>query len=211
MSNKNNSKKSVAIGLDLGTTYCALGYYKNGQVEIITNDQGERTTSSFISFTDEERLIGTAAKNACASNPTNTVYDAKRFIGRNYDDPKLQENLTHYSFDIVDRNNKPKIKVNYKGEDKEFFPEEISAMLLGRLKEYAESYLGQSVTEAVVTVPAYFNDSQRSATRDACVIAGLNPLRIINEPTAAALAYGLDKMSDKEKMVLIFDFGGKHQ
>lgn len=210
MSSKNNSNKSVAIAVDLGTTYCAVGYYKNGQVEIITNDQGERTTPSFVSFTDEERLIGTAAKNAAASNPTNTVYDAKRFIGRNFDDPKLQENLSHYSFDIVDRNNKPKIKVNYKGEDKEFFPEEISAMLLGRLKEYAESYLGQPVTNAVVTVPAYFNDAQRQATKDACLIAGLNPLRIINEPTAAAIAYGLDKMSEKERMVLIFDFGGKH-
>lgn len=208
MSSKNNSNKSIAIGIDLGTTYSCCAVYMHGKVEVISNDQGGRTMESFVSFTDEERLIGPAAKNAAASNPTNTVYDAKRFIGRNYDDPKLQENLSHYSFNIVDRNNKPKIQVNYKGEEKEFFPEEISAMVLSKLKECAESYLGQPVTDAVITVPAYFNDMQRQATKDAATIANLKVLRLINEPTAAALSYGLDKMSEKERMVLIFDFGG---
>lgn len=212
MSSKNNSsnKNRVAIGVDLGTTNCALAIYRNGQVEIITNDQGERTTPSVISFTDEERLVGSAAKNAAASNPTNTVYDAKRFIGRNFDDPKLQENLHHYSFNIVDRNNKPKFQVNYKGEEKEFTPEEISGMLLAKLKEYAESYLGQPVTDAVITVPAYFNDSQRQATKDAAAIANINVLRLINEPTAASLCYPNNNTSGKEKKVLIFDCGGKH-
>jgi heat shock protein 1/8 len=210
MSSKNNSsnKKRVAIGVDLGTTFCCNSVYINGNVEVIPNSQGERTTPSYVSFTDEERLIGPAAKNAAASNPTNTVYDAKRMIGRTFDDPKLQEDLAHYSFNVVDRNNKPKIQVTYKCEEKEFYPEEISAMILGKLKEDAEAYLGQSVTDAVITVPAYFNDSQRQATRDAALIAGLNPMRIINEPTSAAIAYGLDKMSGKEKKVLIFDCGG---
>lgn len=210
MSNKNSSNKnnSVAIGVDLGTTYSCVAVYQHGKVEIIANDQGERTTPSYVSFTDEERLIGNAAKNAAASNPTNTVYDAKRLIGRDFDDPKLQEDMSHYSFNVVDRNNKPKIQVNYKGEEKEFTPEEISGMVLSRMKETAEAYLGVPVTNAVITVPAYFNDMQRQATKNAGVIAGLNVLRIINEPTSAALAYGLDKMSDKEKMVLIFDFGG---
>ena len=208
MSSKNKSKKSVAIGIDLGTTYSCCAAYMHGKIDVISNDQGERTTPSYVSFTDEERLIGPAAKNTCASNPTNTVYDAKRMIGRDYNDPKLQEDLNHYTFNVVDRNNKPKIQVSYKGEEKEFTPEEISAMILGRLKEYAESYLGEQVTDAVITVPAYFNDAQRQATKDAALISGLNPLRIINEPTAAALAYGLDKMSSKERLVLIFDCGG---
>jgi molecular chaperone DnaK (HSP70) len=210
MSSKNNSsnKNRVAIGIDLGTTYCSVCRYWNGGFDVIPNDQGGRITPSYVSFTDEERLVGDAAKNAAVSNPTNTVYDAKRMIGRNFDDPKLQEDLGHYSFNVVDRNNKPKIQVNYKGEEKEFTPEEISAMILSKLKEYAESYLGQPVTDAVITVPAYFNDSQRQATKDAAVIANLNVLRIINEPTSAAVAYGLDKMSGKEKKVLIFDFGG---
>ena len=210
MSNKNSSNKnnSVAIGVDLGTTYSCVAVYQHGKVEIIANDQGERTTPSYVSFTDEERLIGNAAKNAAASNPTNTVYDAKRLIGRDFNDPKLQEDMGHYSFNVVDRNNKPKIQVNYKGEEKEFTPEEISAMVLSRMKETAEAYLGQPVTNAVITVPAYFNDMQRQATKNAGVIAGLNVLRIINEPTSAALSYGLDKMSEKERIVLIFDFGG---
>ena len=199
--------KDIAIGIDLGTTYSCVGAYINGSVEIIANDQGERTTPSYVSFSDE-RLIGLAAKNGATSNPTNTVYDAKRMIGRDYSDPKLQEDSKHFSFKIVDRKNKPKISVEYKGENKEFTPEEISSMILTKMKETAESYLGHPVKNAVITVPAYFNDAQRQATKDAGVIAGLNVLRIINEPTAAAIAYGLDKMSDAQRNVLIFDFGG---
>jgi heat shock protein 1/8 len=200
--------KDIAIGIDLGTTYSCVGVYQNGKVEIIANDQGERTTPSYVGFSDSERLVGISAKNAATSNPTNTVYDAKRMIGREFSDSKLQDDMKHFSFKVVDRSNKPKIAVQYKGEDKEFTPEEISAMVLGKMKQTAEAYLGCEVKNAVVTVPAYFNDSQRQATKDAGVIAGLNVLRIINEPTAAAIAYGLDKMSEKARSVLIFDFGG---
>jgi len=200
----------IAIGIDLGTTYSCVGVYQNGKVEIIANDQGERTTPSYVGFTDSERLIGLAAKSAATSNPANTVYDAKRMIGREFADSKLQDDMKHFSFKVVDRNGKPKIKVNYKNEDKEFTPEEISAMVLTKMKQTAEAYLGTTVTNAVVTVPAYFNDAQRQATKDAGMIAGLNVLRIINEPTAAAIAYGLDKISEKQRNVLIFDFGGKH-
>ncbi len=203
-----SQNKDIAIGIDLGTTYSCVGIYQNGNVEIIANDQGERTTPSYVGFSDDERLIGVAAKNAATSNQTNTVYDAKRMIGREFSDPKLQEDMKHFSFKVVDRNGKPKIKVNYKGDDKEFTPEEISAMILTKMKQTAESYLGQTVKNAVITVPAYFNDSQRQATKDAGVIAGLNVLRIINEPTAAAIAYGLDKISESQRNVLIFDFGG---
>lgn len=199
---------TTAIGIDLGTTYSCVGVYRNGKVEIIANDQGERTTPSYVSFTETERLIGPAAKNAAASNPTNTVYDAKRMIGREFADSKLQEDLKHFSFKVVDRNKKPKISVDYKGENKEFTPEEISAMVLTKMKETAEAYLGESVKNAVITVPAYFNDAQRQATKDAGMIAGLNVLRIINEPTAASIAYGLDKMDDKQRNILIFDCGG---
>jgi heat shock protein 1/8 len=200
--------KDIAIGIDLGTTYSCVGAYVNGKVEIIANDQGERTTPSYVSFTDSERLIGLSAKNAASSNPTNTVYDAKRMIGRDFSDSKIQEDMKHFSFNVVDHKNKPKISVRYKNENKEYTPEEISAMILTKMKETAEAYLGQPVKNAVVTVPAYFNDSQRQATKDAGVIAGLNVLRIINEPTAAAIAYGLDKISDTERNILIFDFGG---
>lgn len=200
----------IAIGIDLGTTYSCVGVYQNGKVEIIANDQGERTTPSYVGFTDSERLIGLAAKNAATTNPTNTVYDAKRMIGREFADSKLQDDMKHFSFNVVNRNGKPKIKVNYKSEDKEFTPEEISAMVLTKMKQTAEAYLGTTVTNAVVTVPAYFNDAQRQATKDAGMIAGLNVLRIINEPTAAAIAYGLDKISEQQRNVLIFDFGGKH-
>ncbi len=200
----------IAIGIDLGTTYSCVGVYQNGKVEIIANDQGERTTPSYVGFTDSERLIGLAAKNSATSNPTNTVYDAKRMIGREFSDPKLQDDMKHFSFKVVDKSGKPKIKVNYKGEDKEFTPEEISAMVLTKMKQTAEEYLGTKVVNAVVTVPAYFNDAQRQATKDAGMIAGLNVLRIINEPTAAAIAYGLDKISEQQRNVLIFDFGGKH-
>jgi heat shock protein 1/8 len=207
-----NTKKfttaDVAIGIDLGTTNSCVGVYQNGKVEIIANDQGERTTPSYVAFTETDRLIGAAAKSAASSNPTNTVYDAKRMIGREFSDVKLQEDLKHFSFQVVNKNDKPKIKVEYKGEDKEFTPEEISSMILVKMKQTAEAFLGHEVKNAVVTVPAYFNDSQRQATKDAGMIAGLNVLRIINEPTAAAIAYGLDKISTSSKNVLIFDFGG---
>ena len=199
----------IAIGIDLGTTYSCVAVYQHGKVEIIANDQGERTTPSYVSFTDTERLIGIAAKNSATTNPINTVYDAKRMIGREFNDPKLQDDMKHFSFNVVDRNGKPKISVNYKNEEKEFTPEEISAMVLTKMKQTAEEYLGVTVKNAVVTVPAYFNDAQRQATKDAGVIAGLNILRIINEPTAAAIAYGIDKISETQRNVLIFDFGGQ--
>jgi len=198
-----------AIGIDLGTTYSCVGVWQNDHVEIIANDQGNRTMPSYVSFTAEERLIGEASKSSAASNPTNTVFDAKRLIGKNYDDSKLQSDMKHLSYNIIDQGNKPMIQVDFKGETKVFAPEEISSMVLTKMKEIAESFLGEKVTDAVITVPAYFNDSQRQATKDAGTIAGLNVLRIINEPTAAAIAYGLDKKSKTEKNVLIFDCGGK--
>ena len=199
----------TAIGIDLGTTYSAVGIYNNGRVEIIANDQGNRTTPSFVAFNDSERLIGDAAKTQAALNPSNTVFDAKRLIGRKFSDMEVQSDIKHFSFKVAaDSNNKPHIKVEYKGESKSFHPEEISAMILIKMKETAEAYLGTKITDAVVTVPAYFNDSQRQATKDAGVIAGLNVLRIINEPTAAALAYGLDKKTNGEQNILIFDCGG---
>ena len=201
--------KNIAIGIDLGTTYSCVGVYMNGKVEIIANDLGDRTTPSYVGFNDVERVIGMAAKNASASNPSNTVYDAKRLIGRDFNDPKLQELIKHFSFKVVDRSNKPKIQVQYMNEMKEFTPEEISAMVLTKMKQTAEDYLGHTVKNAVITVPAYFNDSQRQATKDAGLIAGLNVLRIINEPTAGAIAYGLDKLSEASKNVLIFDCGGR--
>jgi heat shock 70kDa protein 1/2/6/8 len=201
---------SKAIGIDLGTTYSAVGVWQNGRVEIIANDQGNRTTPSYAAFTDTERLVGDAAKNQAAMNPKNTVYDAKRLIGRRYDDPNIQQDKRLWSFDVVDDGtNRPKIKVVHKEEEKTFYAEEISAMVLTKMKEIAEAYLGHEVTDAVVTVPAYFGDSQRQATKDAGSIAGLNVLRIINEPTAASLAYGMDNKSHKEKKVLIFDLGGE--
>ena len=203
------SKSNVSIGIDLGTTYSCVGVYRDGKVEIIANDLGERTTPSYVGFTDTERLIGAGAKNAATSNPKNTVYDAKRMIGREFNDSKIQEDIKHYSFDLVDRNNKPKVSVMYKGERKEFTPKEISAMILTKMKTTAEDFVGHEIKNAVITVPAYFNDSQRQATKDAGAIAGLNVLRIINEPTAAAIAYGLDKISEKARNILIFDCGGK--
>jgi L1 cell adhesion molecule like protein len=198
-----------AIGIDLGTTYSCVGVWQNDHVEIIANDQGNRTTPSYVSFTSEERLIGEAAKTAAANNPSNTVFDAKRLIGQKYDDPKVQSDLKHLSYMVLNENNKPMINVDFRGESKTFSPEEISSMILIKMKETAEAYLGENVTDAVVTVPAYFNDSQRQATKDAGVIAGLNILRIINEPTAAAIAYGLDNKCTTDKNVLIFDCGGK--
>jgi heat shock protein 1/8 len=203
-----SQNKNIAIGIDLGTTYSCVGVYMNGKVEIIANDMGERTTPSYVGFNDVERLIGLAAKNAAASNPDNTVYDAKRLIGREFSDPKLQEIMKHFSFKVIDKANKPKIQVKYMNELKDFTPEEISAMVLTKMKQTAEEYLGHEVKNAVVTVPAYFNDMQRQATKDAGLIAGLNVLRIINEPTAAAIAYGLDKVSEASRTVLIFDLGG---
>ncbi|KAG5475235.1 hypothetical protein CUR178_04688 [Leishmania enriettii] len=207
-----------AIGIDLGTTYSCVGVWQNERVEIIANDQGNRTTPSYVAFTDSERLIGDAAKNQVAMNPHNTVFDAKRLIGRKFNDTVVQADMKHWPFKVMTKgDDKPVISVQYRGEAKCFTPEEISSMVLLKMKETAEAYLGKQVKKAVVTVPAYFNDSQRQATKDAGTIAGLEVLRIINEPTAAAIAYGLDKAiaygldkgdDGKERNVLIFDLGG---
>jgi heat shock protein 1/8 len=199
-----------AIGIDLGTTYSAVGVWQNDRVEIIANEQGNRTTPSYVAFTDSERLIGDGAKNQASSNATNTVYDAKRLIGRKFTDSNVQKELVNLSYKVAaDATDKPVIHVTYQGEDKTFYPEEISSMVLSKMKSISETYLGKEVKDAVITVPAYFNDSQRQFTKDAGAIAGLNVLRIINEPTAAAIAYGLDKKkSSKETNVLIFDCGG---
>jgi heat shock protein 1/8 len=205
------AKTGKAIGIDLGTTYSCVGAWVNDRVEIIPNDQGNRTTPSYVAFTDTERLIGDAAKNQVAMNPGNTVFDAKRLIGRRFSDPSVQNDMKLWPFKVIPGpGDKPMIVVRYKGEEKEFSPEEISAMILTKMREIAEAFLGQTINNAVVTVPAYFNDSQRQATKDAGVIAGLNVLRMINEPTAAAIAYGLDKKASRrgEHNVLIFDLGG---
>ncbi|RVW57070.1 Heat shock cognate 70 kDa protein [Vitis vinifera] len=200
-----------AIGIDLGTTYSCVGVWQHDRVEIIANDQGNRTTPSYVAFTDTERLIGDAAKNQVAMNPINTVFDAKRLIGRRFSDSSVQSDIKLWPFKVIaGPGDKPMIVVNYRGEEKQFSAEEISSMVLIKMREIAEAYLGTSIKNAVVTVPAYFNDSQRQATKDAGVIAGLNVMRIINEPTAAAIAYGLDKKASSvgEKNVLIFDLGG---
>jgi L1 cell adhesion molecule like protein len=199
----------VAIGIDLGTTYSCVGVWQNDRVEIIANEQGDRTTPSYVAFTDNERLIGTGAKNQTNINPANTVFDAKRLIGRRFSDPVVQEDMRHWPFKVICVDgDKPKIQVEYKNDKKLFAPEEISSMVLLKMKQIAEAFLGGEVKNAVVTVPAYFNDGQRQATKDAGTISGLNVMRIINEPTAAAIAYGLDKKGGGEKNILIFDLGG---
>ncbi|KAI0057092.1 heat shock protein 70 [Artomyces pyxidatus] len=201
------SEYGTVIGIDLGTTYSCVGVQRGGRVEIIANDQGHRITPSWVSFSDDERLIGDSAKNAYHSNPENTVFDAKRLIGRKMDEQDVQRDMKHWPFKVIDKSGKPVIRVKSKGEDRDFTPEEISAMVLTKMKETAEAYLGKKVTHAVVTVPAYFNDAQRQATKDAGTIAGLQVLRIINEPTAAALAYGLDKKGG-ESQIIVYDLGG---
>lgn len=198
-----------SIGIDLGTTYSCVGIWQNSSVEIIANDQGNRTTPSYVAFTETERLIGDAAKNQVAMNPYNTVFDAKRLIGRKFSDPIVQNDMKHWPFKVIrGTDDKPLVVVQFKGEEKQFTAEQISSMVLHKMKETAESFLGHEVKNAVITVPAYFNDSQRQATKDAGSISGMNILRIINEPTAAAIAFGLDKKGQGEKNVLIYDLGG---
>jgi heat shock protein 1/8 len=200
--------KDIAIGIDLGTCYSCVAAFINSKVEIIPNDQGNRITPSMVAFTESERLIGDAAKNQSSLNPRNTIYEAKRLIGKKYTDTSVQNDMKLWPFKVVNENDRPKVEVEFMGETKRFYPEEISAMVLTKMKEIAETYLGQPVKNAVITVPAYFNDAQRQSTKDAGAIAGLNVLRIINEPTAAAIAYGLNENSKKDQNVLIFDFGG---
>merc|ERR1711906_75607 len=204
-----SKSEGPAIGIDLGTTYSCVGVWQHDRVEIIANDQGNRTTPSYVAFTDSERLIGDAAKNQTAMNPINTVFDAKRMIGRKFSDAQIQADIKDRSYKVIaGEADKPMISVEFHGEQKQFSAEEISSMILVKMKEIAEAYLGKEIKNAVVTVPAYFNDSQRQGTKDAAVIAGLNCMRIINEPTAAAIAYGLDKKSQGEMNILIFDLGG---
>lgn len=213
MSDSDDEKERVAIGIDLGTTYSCVGVFRNNAVEIIANDQGNRTMPSYVGFDEDETLVGEGAKNQAARNPTNTIFDAKRLIGRNFSDELVQQDMKLWPFKVVDGGkDQPSITVMFKGEEKTFAPEEISAMVLQKMRATAEDFLGQPVVDAVITCPAYFNDSQRDATKNAGAIAGLNVLRIINEPTAAAIAYGLDNQNDEEddgeKVILVFDLGG---
>ena len=196
------------IGIDLGTTYSCVGVFKHGKVEIIANDQGNRITPSYVAWTEEgDRLIGDSAKNQATINPENTVFDVKRLIGRKFNDKSVQADKKLVPYKIVAKDDKPMVEVKLEGKNRQFAPEEISAMILNKMKEIAEAYLGQEIKHAVVTVPAYFNDAQRQATKDAGTISGMTVQRIINEPTAAAIAYGLDKKGG-EKNILVFDLGG---
>ncbi|KEY70720.1 hypothetical protein S7711_03218 [Stachybotrys chartarum IBT 7711] len=197
----------TVIGIDLGTTYSCVGVMQKGKVEILVNDQGNRITPSYVAFTEDERLVGDSAKNQAAANPHNTIFDIKRLIGRKFSEKDVQADIKHFPYKVISKDDKPLVQVEVSGERKNFTPEEISAMILGKMKEVAESYLGKKVTHAVVTVPAYFNDNQRQATKDAGIIAGLNVLRIVNEPTAAAIAYGLDRTSE-ERQIIVYDLGG---
>ena len=209
MAAKKQNVEEYSVGIDLGTTCSCVGIWRHGHVEIISNDQGYRTTPSYVAFTDSIRLLGEAAKSQVTMNPCNTVFDTKRLIGRKYTDASVQKDMKTWPFKVVKGSqNKPKIVVNFKGKQKEYFAEEISSMVLQKMKYIAEAYLGNEVKNAVVTVPAYFNDGQRSATKDAARISSLNVLRIMNEPTAAAIAYGLGKKNTDEQKVLIFDLGG---
>ncbi|KAF3933687.1 hypothetical protein ABW19_dt0201178 [Dactylella cylindrospora] len=204
---KETENYGTVIGIDLGTTYSCVGVMRGGKVEILANDQGHRITPSYVAFTDEERLVGDAAKNQAAANPKRTVFDVKRLIGRKFNDKDVQSDIKHFPFDVVNKDGKPVIKVEVDGAARTFTPEEISAMILGKMKEIAEAYLGKKVTHAVVTVPAYFNDAQRQATKDAGTITGMTILRVVNEPTAAAIAYGLDKKGG-ERQIIVYDLGG---
>ncbi len=214
MTEKNKTSENPIVGatiaIDLGTTYSCVGVFQNDRVEIIANDQGNRTTPSYVAFTNEQRLVGEAAKNQAVMNPENSIYDIKRLIGRKFNDPIVQSDIKLLPYKILpDKDGNCLVEVEYLGEKKKFSPIEISAMILTKMKEIAEAYLGEDVKNAVITVPAYFNDAQRQATKDAAAIANLNCLRIISEPTAGALCYGLEKTSKKERNVLIYDCGGE--
>lgn len=206
--NMTTNTKKIAVGIDLGTTYSCVGVFQNGRVEIIANDTGNRTTPSVVAFKGSERLIGNAAVNQISSNVQNTIFDSKRMIGKKFSDASVQSDMKYWPFKVVSGTaGKPVIKAQYMDEEKSFSAEEISSMVLTKMKEIAEAYLGEKVEQAVITVPAYFNDAQRTATKDAGTIAGIEVLRIINEPTAASLAYGFDKKGQGEKNLLIFDCG----
>ncbi|KAL5971733.1 Heat shock cognate 70 kDa protein [Taenia solium] len=203
-----NMSTGPAIGIDLGTTFSCVGVVRNGRVEIVANDQGNRTTPSYVAFTDRERLIGEAAKKQATVNPTNTVFDVKRLIGRRFEDEEVQDDMRRWPFKVINAREIPKIEVQHRGKTEHFIAEQISAMVLSKMKATAEAYLDEKVTNAVITVPAYFNGNQRQATVGAGKLAGLNVLRLINEPTGAAIAYGMDRRMDRQRNVLIFDWGG---